>query len=310
MNKKKEKPKAGYFAIIPAPVRYDGTLAPNEKLFYGELSALSNDRGYCFATNAYFAKEDRFNVSPKTVSRWVSNLRKRGYVVVVLVDEQGEGVSERRIYLRGAFDWNECVEEWRGWNINVEGALIKLWKGVEQKSGGGYLKIEDYNIKGNNQLNSIVNIGGDYPPQTPKRSPQLKDNFVVYEFSKKIYEQMFERVVSDGKMGGSLREGFWRGKEGKNMKSLNLLIKERIEKIEKAVDLDRWKKGVEVFWSKFETMKDGWFRDNALTPSGVLQHYDAIYLKMINENSNGKADSKPGSRHSKKRVKELFKGRN
>ena len=33
-----------YYAIIPANVRYDINLKPNEKLLYGEITALSNQK--------------------------------------------------------------------------------------------------------------------------------------------------------------------------------------------------------------------------------------------------------------------------
>ena len=45
-----------YYAIIPANVRYDTNLKPNEKLLYGEITALSNQKGFCYAQNQYFAK--------------------------------------------------------------------------------------------------------------------------------------------------------------------------------------------------------------------------------------------------------------
>ena len=55
--------KPNYYAIIPANVRYDNDLKPNEKLMFGEITALSNKNGYCTATNAYFAK--LYNVTKK-----------------------------------------------------------------------------------------------------------------------------------------------------------------------------------------------------------------------------------------------------
>ena len=36
-----EENRASYYAIIPAIVRYDNRLKPAEKIFYGELTALS-----------------------------------------------------------------------------------------------------------------------------------------------------------------------------------------------------------------------------------------------------------------------------
>jgi len=67
-----------YYAIIPANVRYDKRLKANEKLMYGEITALSNKDGFCSATNSYFAK--LYDVSQASVSSWISNLIKCGYI--------------------------------------------------------------------------------------------------------------------------------------------------------------------------------------------------------------------------------------
>ena len=67
-----------YYAVIPANVRYDNDLSANAKLLYGEITCLCNKEGYCWASNGYFAK--LYNVSKVTVSRWITQLKEKGYI--------------------------------------------------------------------------------------------------------------------------------------------------------------------------------------------------------------------------------------
>lgn len=86
-----------YYAIIPATVRYDKRLKAAEKLIYGEITALSNKHGYCFANNRYFA--NIYNVTIHTVSQWISHLEKLGYVCIELIRNEQKEIKERRIYI-------------------------------------------------------------------------------------------------------------------------------------------------------------------------------------------------------------------
>ena len=88
----------GYWAVIPAGVRYDNELRPNAKLLYGEISALAMAEGYCWANNDYFAQ--LFGLSRKTVGELIGQLAKRGHVrLEVIRDDETNEVLQRRIWI-------------------------------------------------------------------------------------------------------------------------------------------------------------------------------------------------------------------
>lgn len=101
MENNHEKPEEitepSFYAIIPAFIRYNEKLSPNEKLLYGEITALCNQRGYCFASNSYFAK--LYKVHKNTVSRWISNLEDQK--VIFTFDHINGNTTHRRIRLEG-----------------------------------------------------------------------------------------------------------------------------------------------------------------------------------------------------------------
>ena len=70
----------GFFAILPATVRYDRRLKPAEKIFYAEITSLAEKTGYCYASNAYFCP--LYDTTERTVQRWVKHLQELGYVAV------------------------------------------------------------------------------------------------------------------------------------------------------------------------------------------------------------------------------------
>ena len=75
--------KPNYYAIIPAGVRYS-EIKPNAKLLYGEITALTNKKGYCFASNNYFA--ELFNVNKNTISLWIKELKDEEIATLSLIE--------------------------------------------------------------------------------------------------------------------------------------------------------------------------------------------------------------------------------
>lgn len=67
-----------YYAVIPANVRY-AKISANAKLLYGEITALCNSTGKCWAGNMYFAA--LYEVTVQSVSRWITELVAAGFII-------------------------------------------------------------------------------------------------------------------------------------------------------------------------------------------------------------------------------------
>ena len=99
--------KTNYYAIIPAKVRYDKELMANAKLLYGEITALCNDKGICWAGNEYFA--DLYSVSKETISRWISQLNKKKYINIKMFYKKDSKEIDKRIIAINQYPIDENV---------------------------------------------------------------------------------------------------------------------------------------------------------------------------------------------------------
>lgn len=97
-----------YYSIIPATVRYDENLSANAKLLYGEITALANQMGYCWASNNYFAK--LYKVSVESIKRYLRQLKEYGYITVDVVRKKSNEVEERRIYINDTPSGQICTD--------------------------------------------------------------------------------------------------------------------------------------------------------------------------------------------------------
>lgn len=90
--------RPGYYAVIPADVRYDKSIPAAAKLLYGEISALIGPEGYCYASNTYFA--ELYGVAEETISRQLAKLEKAGHIVRELIKDADGQIIQRKIFLR------------------------------------------------------------------------------------------------------------------------------------------------------------------------------------------------------------------
>lgn len=89
--------RPGYYAIIPADVRYDDRIPANAKLLYGEISALIGAAGFCYASNQYFARI--YGMSADSITRLFKKLEDNGYIRREIEKDHTGQVVRRKIYL-------------------------------------------------------------------------------------------------------------------------------------------------------------------------------------------------------------------
>ena len=77
--------------ILDDSIVKSNSINSTDKLVYGVIKALTNNLGYCYASNDYISK--KVNLSKRTITKSISNLRKANYIIVETINYQ------RNIYL-------------------------------------------------------------------------------------------------------------------------------------------------------------------------------------------------------------------
>lgn len=99
----------GYYAVIPASVRYDDSIPANAKLLYGEISALIGEEGFCYASNSYFA--ELYKVSERTITGLVSKLQKAGHIFLSIERDDTGQITARKLFLSSSAPDGQPVEK-------------------------------------------------------------------------------------------------------------------------------------------------------------------------------------------------------
>ncbi len=157
-----------YYAIIPANVRYDKRLTANAKLLYGEITALCNEKGYCWARNSYFA--ELYGVSKTSISKWISQLIEYGYIFSEIKYRDSSKEIENRYLKLVDNPINENVipveEKLKGYERKVNEPMEeKLNTPIEEK-------LKDNNTSFNNTFNNKNN----------NKKERKKDNKITFDF--------------------------------------------------------------------------------------------------------------------------------
>ena len=186
--------KPSYYSILTANVRYDNRLKANEKLLFSEITALSNKYGYCTAGNEYFSK--LYNVSERSITRWIGNLKEFGYLKYVPIHQKdSKKVIERRLY--PLTNSKEPLDK------NVYGGRQKCPKPLDKN-------VED-NITSINTINNNITTTTDtteikiiyefWESNIGNLSPYLYEEIqAIYEDWKEVSKQPKEMILESIKM--------------------------------------------------------------------------------------------------------------
>jgi len=182
-----EEQQRSYYAIIPANVRYDKDLAPNAKLLYGEIAALCNEKGYCWASNQYFA--ELYGVSVLSIKRWVNLLVTKGYVYRTLTYKPNSKEVDKRI-------------------LSIDGR-IKIDTTSVQKCYDPSIKNDtSSSIKNdtdnNTSINNTFNNTNIYKGEKKRKSETVNSVIAEYTESKDLQDALHDFVEMRNKAGKPL----------------------------------------------------------------------------------------------------------
>ena len=83
-----------WYAVVTAKVLMAKDISSTQKLLVALISNLSNDRGYCFASNKYLA--ECLDINPVTISKNITDLEEKGYISrIVKINPITKQVEER-----------------------------------------------------------------------------------------------------------------------------------------------------------------------------------------------------------------------
>ena len=183
--------KPSYYSILTADVRYDEKLSASEKLLFSEITALSNKHGYCTAGNGYFSK--LYNVSDRSVTRWIKHLKELGYLKYVpIYKKDSKEVDERRLYPL----------------TNSKDPLDKNVYGGRQKCP----RPLDKNVEDNITSINNINTNNDIKENSNKSNSNNKDNFDYKKFIEwfnELSDKNFRNTETNRKLiRARLNEGY------------------------------------------------------------------------------------------------------
>ena len=207
--------KKSYYAIIPANVRYDSDLIPNAKLLYGEITALCNEKGYCWASNGYFA--ELYGVSKISISKWINQLIERRYLSSDIIYKEGtkeilyryirivnDPIKENfNTPIKEKFKENNTVFNNTSNNKDIDD-FEKLWSIYPQKKGKAKARQKILNLLKKYSLEELTRVVERYAAEVKDRDKQYIQHGSTF-FNSTFEDYIDKNYVEGGSKGGTNR---------------------------------------------------------------------------------------------------------
>ena len=152
--------KVNYYTIMPAEIRLDKRLSPFDKILYSDILTLSSKKGYCYATNKYFAQVYQMSIS--SISQTISKLVELGYIKRFYeYKENSKMIERRKLYV---------AENYTG---SIKNLTVPI---VENKKQGIGENSQDNNINMNNIKDNIgqsTKLSVENSSRPPRKSDYL-----------------------------------------------------------------------------------------------------------------------------------------
>jgi hypothetical protein len=152
-----EKKQFSTYSVIPTEIMLSKEISSTGKILYGIISSLTNEKGYCWASNDYLGR--LLNISGTRISLLIKELTDFEYIESLI-----ENNYKRKIKLKGA--------------------LTKVKGGYKEKLKGALTKVKDNNI--------IEYYNNNSEPSSQDFTNKVINEF--YEFNKQVnYSSKTER---------------------------------------------------------------------------------------------------------------------
>jgi len=158
-----QEDRQGYYCVIPWKLLTDKSIPSTAKLIYGEISALANREGFCWASNEHFSETFGLKANT-TISRLINILKDAKYIYVDIDVKAG---NKRRIYLQGP--------------------IIKNEDSYHQKSREAIIKNRDKN----NHINKQIINNNKKEEQLSITGKETNDLIALFESVNPSYERLF-----------------------------------------------------------------------------------------------------------------------